>query len=184
MRYIVFLIVPFALGAQSAEPDSRMTQALINEMQQLRLAIERSTLLGARTQLAIGQLQLQDATVSHLAQQYNEARSSSASMNIRRNQLTEQIRELEQKRTSPEYTTPKTRTELDDQIQQMKFELEGSATLMQFQSAKEGELAAQLQAAQSQIAGTRSQIAEMERSLDAAIQQLLKPARERAAPKQ
>ena len=38
-------------------------------------------------------------------------------------------------------------------------------------AAREGEIAAQLQAAQSQIADSRNRIAEMERALDAAIQQ-------------
>ena len=40
MRYLLFLSLPFALAAQSAESDQRVTQALISEIQQLRLAIE------------------------------------------------------------------------------------------------------------------------------------------------
>ena len=74
MRYLLFLAVPLALAAQSAESDQRITQTLISEIQQLRLAIERSTLLNARTQLAISQLQMQEATVARLTRQLDEAR--------------------------------------------------------------------------------------------------------------
>ena len=51
------------------EPDQRITQTLISEIQQLRLAIERSTLLTARTQLATSQLQLQETAVARLTSQ-------------------------------------------------------------------------------------------------------------------
>lgn len=42
-------------------------------------------------------------------------------------------------------------------------------------AAREGELASQLQAAERALADSRQWIAEMQRSLDAAIQQMLKP---------
>lgn len=74
--YIVFLLAPALLIAQPPGSDQRLTQTLITEIQQLRLAIERSTLLGARTQLAIGLLQLQDAALVRLSQQYSEVRSA------------------------------------------------------------------------------------------------------------
>jgi hypothetical protein len=67
VRYLLFLFLPLALCAQSADTDSRVTQALISEIQQLRLAIERSTLLNARTQLAISQFQLQEQSVARRA---------------------------------------------------------------------------------------------------------------------
>ena len=82
MRYLLFLL-PLTLWGQTAETDSRLTQTLINEIQQLRLAIERSTLLGARTQLAVSALQLQESTVSRLSQQYNDTRAAAPSMTSR-----------------------------------------------------------------------------------------------------
>jgi hypothetical protein len=173
MRYLAFLAVPFVLAAQTAEPDNRITQTLISEIQQLRLAIERSTLLNARTQLAISQLQLQDATVARLAAQYDEAHSKSLSLAGQRTALTEKIAELQERRSAPELT-PKVRDDLDASLKNIKFELEQFATLQPQHAAREGELAGQLQAAQNQAADSRSRIAEMERALDTAIQQLLK----------
>src|SRR6266481_8522868 len=166
MRYFAFLLVPLALGAQPAEPDQRVMQALVTEMHQLRLAIERSTLLGAPTQLAISQLQLQATTVARISQQYNEARSASSSLTVRRNQVGEHIKDLEQKRTAPEFASPQQREILENQLKEMKFELEAVTATEQQRSAREGELAVQLQAAQGQIADSRNRIVEMEKMLD------------------
>src|SRR3954447_19870343 len=99
MRYLLFLAVPLVLAAQSPESDQRVTQALISEIQQLRLAIERSTLLNARTQLAISQLQMQETIVPRLSTQLNDTRASSVAARI--TALTERIRETEDTRAAP-----------------------------------------------------------------------------------
>jgi hypothetical protein len=147
---------------------------LPTEIQQLRLAIERSTLLGTRTQLAISQLQLQETAVARLTQQYNEVRSGSPAMTARRNQLAESMRDLEQKRMAPEFASPQQREVLEDQLKHIRFELEAATATEQQRAARESELAVQLQATQNQITDSRGRIAEMERALDVAIQQLLK----------
>jgi len=174
MRYFTFLLFPTALIAQSAAPDQRLTQTLINEIQQLRLAIERSTLLGARTQLAIGELQLQESAVARISQQYNDVRFAGPSAASRLNQFTEAVKSMEDSLGKPEWAEPRKHEELDDALRQRKAELDGLRTEEQQRSAREGELAAQLQTAQNQIAEARTRIAEMERALDAAIQQLSK----------
>ena len=174
MRYFAFLLVPAALMAQPAEQDQRLTQTLITEVQQLRLAIERSTLLGARTQLAIGQLQLQDAALVRLNQQYNEVRSAGPASMSRVNQATENLKSTEDMANRPEFADPRKHEDLEMMVRVHKAELDGYTAAEQQRSAREGELAAQVQAAQNQIAEARGKIAEMERALDAAIQQLSK----------
>src|SRR3954447_17857769 len=98
MRYFFLFVLPLALSAQSAESEQRVTQALISEIQQLRLAIERSTLLNARTQLAISQLQMQETAVARLSTQVNDSRASSLAARIAA--LTERIRETEDRRAA------------------------------------------------------------------------------------
>ena len=82
MRYLLFFL-PFVLAAQSAESDQRVTQTLISEIRELRQAIERSTLLNARTQLAISQLQLQETAVVRLTSQLNEVRAQAPGIDRR-----------------------------------------------------------------------------------------------------
>jgi chromosome segregation ATPase len=169
MRYLLFLTVPLALAAQSAEPDQRITQTLISEIQQLRMAIERSTLLSARTQLAISQLQLQESTIVRVTQQLNEVRMQAPGAIGHKARVTEFIRQTEQQRT-----TASDALMIEAKLRELKAELEQATALETNLTAREGELAAQLQTAQNQIADSRSRIAEMERALDTAIQQLMK----------
>jgi hypothetical protein len=169
-RLFLFAALPVLLAAQNAEPDQRVQQALISEIQQLRMAIERSTLLNARTQLAVSQLQLQETAVARITQQLNDIRMSAPSIAHRKAQAEAEIKRIEGLTPGkPEYEQAK------DVVPHLKLELEEFAITEQQRSAREGELAAQLQAAQNQIADSRSRIAEMERALDAAIQQILKP---------
>src|SRR5579871_953428 len=172
----VCLLIPFSLAAQSAaqsnDSSQRVTEALIAEMQQLRLAIERSTLLGARTQLSISQLQLSETALSRASQQYNDVHSVTAAASLRRTQLAERIKTAEQDRSTT--TDQQHRSAMDEMLRGLKFNLDEATANEQMQTARETEVMQQLQAAQAQIAESRNRIAEMERMLDTAIQQLLK----------
>jgi hypothetical protein len=66
MRCVFLVFVAATAWGQATESDPRMLHTLISEVQQLRLAIERSTLLNARAQLSLTQLQLQENTVARL----------------------------------------------------------------------------------------------------------------------
>jgi hypothetical protein len=168
LTVLFFAIVP-SITAQSPEPD-RVQQALISEIQQLRMAIERSTLLGARTQLAVSQLQLQETAVARITQQLNDARMSAPSIAHRRAQAEAELKRIEEiPPGKPEYE------QLRQAVTHLKLELEEATVTEQQRAARESDLANQLQAAQNQIADSRNRIAEMERALDAAIQQMLKP---------
>ena len=173
MRCLLFFAaLPLVLSAQSAESDQRITQTLISEIQQLRLAIERSTLLGARTQLATSQLQLQEAAVARLTSQYNDVRAQGVDRHPTK--VAETIKDLEEKRDRGEFTTPRMRQDSEEMIRHLKDELERATAVEQFRAARESELALQIQAAQNAVTDSRARIAEMERALDAALQQLLK----------
>jgi predicted nucleic acid-binding Zn-ribbon protein len=174
MRYFAILALPLALAAQPAD-NEKVTQALISEIQQLRLAIERSTLLGARTQLAISQQQVQETAIARIASQLNDVRTQATGLAGHRTRLTESIRQAEEQRTSPDYASGVRKTQVEMELKQYKMELDQANTIELGRSARESELTSQLQAAQAQIADSRARIADLERALDAAIQQLLKP---------
>jgi hypothetical protein len=172
VRFFLFFSLPLALAAQSAGSDQQLTQALITEIQQLRMAIERSTLLNARTQLAISQLQLQEQSVTRLTSQLNDVRTQSLGASALRQGATERIKDLEQRRTTT--TDPKMVQQIEMELKEMKFHLEQGLAAETNRATRESELSVQLQQAQSHISATRSRIDEMERALDAAIHQMLK----------
>jgi hypothetical protein len=172
VRFFLFFSLPVLLAAQTAPSDHQLTQALISEIQQLRMAIERSTLLNARTQLAISQLQLQEQSVARLTSQLNEVRNQGQGVTAMKTGTAEQIKDLEQRRTTT--SDPKMLQQVETELKHAKVQLEHATAMDTSRTAREGELSVQLQQAQSHISATRSRIDEMERALDAAIQQMLK----------
>jgi len=131
----------------------------------LRLAIEQSAILSARNQLALAQLQLQEAAVTRLSQQYDEVRSRNVRTTAQKLRLATQLRDLESKRNSADAAI---RGMLEQQMQDLKIQLDEVASMEQ--DPRESELAAQLNEARSGLAGSRTRITELERALDAAIQ--------------
>jgi hypothetical protein len=168
MRYAAVLFMPIILTAQPAASDQKLTEALIAEVHQLRLTIERMTLLEARTQLAISQLHVQEAALAQLSQQYNDMRSGSSSITVRRKQLAETVHDLELKQA-----TAGTASVYQVQLRQAKLDLEEATAMDQEHSARESELASQLDQARKRTADARSNASELERVLDVAIQQLV-----------
>ena len=77
MRSILLTTMVLAgipLSAQAPPSDSQTLSALLAEVQKLRLAIERNTLLGARTQITILQLQNQQGRTDKVSKDLEDAR--------------------------------------------------------------------------------------------------------------
>ena len=175
MRYLSLLIVTAAAWGQPADGDSKILQSLLTEVQQLRIAIERSTLLGTRTQLAISKLQMQETRASQLSRELASLRDESPNLAAEKARLTDRLKQAEESRSAPQFSMPETHNDLESQIRQIKIALDETAWREVRRTAREGEIVAQFQAAQAEVFDSRNRIAEMERALDAAIQQLLKP---------
>jgi hypothetical protein len=155
------------LGAQPIASDQKASKALVKEMQQLR----RAMLLIAHVQLAVGDLQVQEAAVARLAQQHNEVRSGGATMSVRRKQLTDRVQDLEMRRTNADASS---RGVLDVQLIAARSELVEVTAADEERSSRETDVASELNAARSALSDTRARIAELQRSLNAAIQELPK----------
>lgn len=176
MRYLAVLLLAIPAFGQDAASSDRTLQSLLTEVKSLRQAIERSTLLGARTQLAISQLQMEDARVARIAGDLADVRNKGPQIVSQRAQFADRIKSAEESRTRNEFTTdPGRRAELEGMIRQWKIELEAIEAGETLRATRESELANQLQTAMAQAADARSRIAQMEQALDAAIRALTKP---------
>src|SRR5262245_55133308 len=113
------------------------------------MAIERSTLLNARTQLAISQLQLHEQSVARLTTQMNETRSTASMSNMMKTRATEAIKEIERLRSTS--SDPKMQQQLEGEMREAKFQLEQATGMETSRLAREGEISVQLQQAQLQI---------------------------------
>jgi hypothetical protein len=95
--------------AQTPDTDQRVLQTLLSEVQQLRIAIERQTLLGTRTQIAINQLQLQESRAAAAAKELSTVRDEAAHAKEQKTNWTERLKDLEQKRSLVGATTTSAR---------------------------------------------------------------------------
>lgn len=170
MRYFPVLIFAGCAFAQNPETDQPILQKLLVEVQQLRVAIQQSTLLGTRTQIALSQLQLQEGKVTDLSRELAGLRESVAHAAAERATKEEQIRRLED--GGARNTIPQ--SEFEGMLKGLRLELEQFTAAEQRAKSRESELFSQFQQAQRYVQDSRARIAEMERALDTAIQQLLK----------
>jgi len=175
MRYLLALVLALPAIAQSDQSEKQTLQALLAEVQQLRVAIERYTLLGTRTQLAISQLQLQESRVTRLSQTLADLKGQGASLTAQKARAAAELKRFEGALDLPESSTPEVHRGLESAITRAKADLEEATAFEQQRVAREADVSTQLDAAQAQLNESRSRIAEMERTLDAAIQQLIKP---------
>ncbi len=167
MRWLT-LITLFSATAFAQTPDP--IQTLLVEVQQLRLAIERSTLLGARTQIALQRIQIQEARTRQLEQEASSIRARADQFTAQRTQLEAHLKEAEER--LPRAVDPKEQQALEHDVRGSKQELASMGTMEQQVRAREAEVTAQLRSEQGRLQDLLSRVDEMEKVLDQAIRQI------------
>lgn len=174
MRAIALLtlsITGLPLYSQTPQTEAQTLSTLLTEVQRLRLAIERNTLLGARTQIAILQLQNQQGRTDKLSKDLEDARKEVSRIENERASLGMELKDSETRLLLPG-TTNEQRVVLEQQIKALKNAMEQPSPRESQARAREAEIAGQLQSEQSRLAQLQNQIAEMDRVLDVAIRQI------------
>ena len=162
LRLLPLVFFPTLLLSQTADSDRSTLETLLKEVRELRLALKRSTLLTARTQIAVSIMQIQERRASKAAQDLD---------NMRKEILDLQVKRLDEHLSS--VTNPNEHQDFEGLIRQAKLESEQLAAKEQDRRAKEAELSSQVQNEQSQLADLRARLGDMQRALDQAIQQTL-----------
>jgi len=168
MRFPILLIA-FPLLAQTPDPT---LQKLLVEVQTLRVAIERSTLLGARTQIAMQRIQMQETRTSRLAQTLDGVRREITELGFQAERLAARIKELEDRSA---HVDPNLRKDVEAEIKQLKREQEQMAGIEQQRHAREAEIVTQHQLEQGRLTDLQARVDEMERALDSAIRSVANP---------
>lgn len=153
-----------AASAQSANPDHATMQALLSEVRQLRLALQRSLSLGPRMQLVLQRAQLQDAKVARIAQQLDEVHKQVAADAAQQTNMGERLARIEQALSSE--TDPERRKQLEDMRVGLKLAA-GTGPDQQLR-AREGEIAASLQTEQAILDELNGKLDTIERQFEAA----------------
>jgi predicted nucleic acid-binding Zn-ribbon protein len=158
-------LLSFCLAAQAQTPASepQTIQALLVEVRQLRLALERSTLIGPRIQIAVERLKLQQEHVARITRQLEEVRRDLEQRHAEQPRIQQQLQSIESK--AGQSIDPKERRDLEEGLKIFKLEAEQAEKAEQQLRAKEGELTGQLQSEQSRLTELNDRLNQIERAL-------------------
>jgi SMC interacting uncharacterized protein involved in chromosome segregation len=157
----------FALGQQAgttdASPDKATLQALLTEVRQLRFALERSTSVAPRIQLAFQRVQLQQDRVDRLSKQLQDSHTQTAAAVDRKARLVTAVQQFEG-RISQEQD-PTRRKGLELEMKGVTAELEQQTLQEQQEQAQEIQFSGQLQTEQAKLNELSDQLNELDKRL-------------------
>jgi hypothetical protein len=172
MRFLtLFTILSLPLISQTRESGGETIQTLLAEVRQLRFAIERSTLLGTRMQIALQRIQAQEARTSRLLQELeNTRRELTNAIQVPHMRLVQRAKELEQVVTNA--TDASVRRQMEAEMREVKMQEEMLTTREQQVRARETEMSNQVRDAQARLTELHDRVNQMERALDDSLRQI------------
>jgi hypothetical protein len=95
LRLGILAVLP-ALASAQTNPDAATIQALLAEVRQLRLTVEKSLSLAPRMQLLMQRAQFQDQKVARVSQQLDEVRKQISAETVRQASVNDRLAKIEQ----------------------------------------------------------------------------------------
>jgi predicted nucleic acid-binding Zn-ribbon protein len=152
-------------SAEAGPVDEAQTlRALLTEVRELRLALQRATLSTTRFQLAAERLRAQLALISVLTRDLKEVRMDLYS--IKKGAADLNARVEEGKERLSQAMEEKRRTELEEFLKELKREAAALAQRVDDLQVREGELNAQLQTEQGKLDEINRQIDALQKELE------------------
>ncbi|HLA10583.1 MAG TPA: hypothetical protein VJ023_08300 [Pyrinomonadaceae bacterium] len=152
------------LAEPSKEDDKQVLKALLDEVRQLRMALQRSNTLNQRLQITLERLRLQQGRVDSLARSLENVRTRITDLKNARPQMEEQIKYAEEVMANA--AEPNRRNELEREIKEMKARLASWSRDEEQLREREAELTSELQIEQNRFIELNSQLENMIRQLD------------------
>jgi hypothetical protein len=152
-------------SSQSAQGENPQTmQALLNEVRQLRLAIQRSNLSAYRAQIIIERTRSQQQRVDQLSEKLREMRERIDEMKIPQSESQDRLKKIESQ-LSEERDANK-RRELEELQDEGKTRLKLLAQDEARRREQEAQLASQLQVEQARLAELNDQLDALQHELE------------------
>jgi predicted nucleic acid-binding Zn-ribbon protein len=163
MKLLAFVFCfAFAVRAQ-APSDGQTIQTLLAEVHQLRLALERSTQIAPRIQIAVERLKLQQKQVARVAKQLDDLRCELDHSRAEQPKIQQRLERLSSAEASA--TDPQQHKDFETELSVCKIEAEQAEKSLQQMQAREGELASQFQVEQAKLTELNDRLDQIERSL-------------------
>jgi hypothetical protein len=161
----ILCLCSFAPQSSAQSPDSPSLQALVTEIHQLRLAVERTGAATPKIHITLLRLQLQEQRVTRISEQLADVRKQIAASSERNPFPSTFIQSLNTKLDQEQDATRK--KAIEEQVHQMTAMMEQQGRMLQQMRTQEAELAASLRIEQAKAEELNDHLAALERTLDA-----------------
>ena len=177
---LVVLIINVSIGLSpvAAQSSSENTiYALLSEVRQLRLALEKSALVAPKIQVTLQRMPLQQESVARVSRQLEDVRDQLAKSANEEAAATGQLKDAEARAAQEQ--DPAKRKQAEDEIKAFKSMLDHKLTQQRtndaHQRSRESELAGRLQFEQAKLNELNDRITALERMLEPAPPQPKQP---------
>lgn len=158
------LAAPSPASAQvSAPPAPDVLRELLVEVRGLRLAMERAATVGARIQLLVARVQMQEERIAELSRRAVAVREELGRIDTAMAQQSAMIKQFE--RGAESRANPDEQRELEGMVEMHKQQIAFAEKRRQELTAEEALLAQQIASDQSRWSDVNNQLDELERSL-------------------
>jgi len=147
-----------------SEDDKQVLKALLDEVRQLRLTLQRSNALNHRLQITVERLRLQQGRVDSITRSLENLRTRLSDLKNARPQMEEQVRDAEE--LTARATQQNRREEFEQQIKEMKGRLAALSRDEEQLGEREAALSSELQIEQNKLNELNGQLENMMRQLD------------------
>jgi predicted nucleic acid-binding Zn-ribbon protein len=146
------------------DDDRQVLRALLDEMRELRLALQRANVASYRLQVTLERIKLQQGRMDSFSRALESVRSRLSDLKSSRPQMEEQIKYAEDLLNST--TDLKRRGELEQEIRAMKAHQSSRAREEEQSRNREAELILELQLEQAKLTDLNNQLDSMVRQLE------------------
>ena len=140
------------------------TQALLNEVHELRLALQQNNLHAYRAQIYLERLREQQRRVNDLRGELNGIREQAAEIKSEQPHFNEMIKSIEGQMEKEQ--NPTRRTEMEMQVRMLKSQVERQGEREQRQRERETQLTSQLQVEDAKLSELGDRLDAIERDLE------------------
>jgi len=163
---VIILSAAARIGfCQSPSKENDTLQSLLVEVHQLRLAIQGMTVASQRVQIAVSQMQVQDAAVARATQRADDAHNRCMEIENRRHDAATEVQRIESALSSGTMQESQTK-ELQSRLAELKRMLDARTAETQSCQAAEAEASSQLQNEQVKLTELRERIERLDRTLE------------------
>ena len=160
----ILILTGFAALVQAQAQPLDTTQALLVEVRQLRQALERSTLIGPRIQIAVERVKMQQDALSRVAQVAEESRKDLERAQDTLRGLTAKIKDSDA--VVNQIANPEERKQVDSELREVKSRVEHFQAAEQSARARDAELQNRLRQEQALLDAANDRLNQIERALD------------------